>query len=55
MVVRVFLRLSIAKVSELHDDPSCKSKQVSMKAQASRCVPSGQMIPPHLLDPSLDL
>jgi hypothetical protein len=55
MVVRVFLRLSNAKVSELHDDPSSKSKQVSMKAQAFRCLPSGQMIPPHLLDPGLDL
>jgi hypothetical protein len=55
MVVSVFLRLSIAKVSELHDDPSCKSKQVSMKALAFRCLPSGQMIPPHLLDPGLDL
>jgi hypothetical protein len=55
MVVRVSLRLSMPKISQLRDDPSSKSDQVSMKADASNCLPSGQGIPPHLLDPRLEL
>ena len=51
----VFVRRSMPKISHLHDDPSGKSEQVPMKANASGCLPRRQRIPPQLRDPRLEL